>query len=174
MIEEDFMLIKEVDGKQIIIAACNAYSSSGWLVASAGRALPWAHEPVPALTEKPESRIDRMLATVHSATSCERFNWLLTPVSAILFPPDAHANTANAIQGEMAQLRAAPDRAGELFWIRVERQTLIRLPETAAVAFSVHTYNDPLSSVAADMASIRRMLTHCFTHIRRSDCATRR
>jgi hypothetical protein len=159
MIEEDFMLIQEVDGKQIITAACNAYSSSGRLVASVGRALPWAHEPVPELTEKLGSRIDRMLATVHPDTPCERFNWLLTPVSAIFFPQDPHANTASALQNVMVQLRAAPERAGELLWIRVERQTLSRLPETNAVAFSIHTYSDPLLSIANDAASVRGMLT---------------
>jgi dimethylamine monooxygenase subunit A len=158
MIEEDFMLIEEVEGKQIITAACNAYSSSGRLVASVGRALPWAHEPVPELTEKLGSRIDRMLATIHPDTPCERFNWLLTPVSAIFFPQDPHAQTASTLQNVMAQLHASPERAGELLWIRVERQTLSRLPATNAVAFSIHTYSDPLSSIVADAASVRGIL----------------
>ena len=159
MIEEDFMLIQEVDGKQIITAACNAYSSSGRLVASVGRPLPWAHEPVPELTHKLGSRIDRMLETVHPDTPCERFNWLLTPVSAIFFPQDPHANTATALQSVMSVLDESPERAGELLWIRVERQTLSRLPESNAVAFTIHTYSDPLSSIANDTTSLRGMLT---------------
>ena len=128
-------------------------------MASVSHALPWAHEPVPELTEKLGSRIERMLATVHPDTPCDRFNWLLTPMSAIFFPQDPHTHTASALQNVMTRLRTSPERAGELLWIRVERQTLSRLPDTNAVAFSIHTYSDPLSSIATDMASLRGMLT---------------
>ncbi len=159
VIEEDFMLIQEVDEKQIITAACNAYSRSGRLLASVGPALPWAHEQVPEFTEILGSRIDRMLATVHPDTPCERFNWLLTPVSAIFVPHDPHAHTANALQKVLIQLHTSPERPGELLWIGVERQTLSRLQESNAVAFSIHTFRDPLFSIATDMASLRGMLT---------------
>ena len=59
----------------------------------------------------------------------------------------------------VGKLNGLPERAGELLWIRVERQTLTRLPETNAVAFSIHTYSDPLSSIGDDLASLRGMLT---------------
>jgi dimethylamine monooxygenase subunit A len=35
---------------------------------------------------------------------------------------------------------------------------LSRLPATNAVAFSIHTYSDPLSSIVADAASVRGIL----------------
>jgi len=40
----------------------------------------------------------------------------------------------------------------------VERQTLTRLPESRAVAFSLHTYSDPLASIQDDTESVRAML----------------
>ena len=39
--------------------------------------------------------------------------------------------------------------------MRVERQTLMRLPDSNAVAFSLHTYSDPLSSLQPDVESVR-------------------
>jgi hypothetical protein len=42
--------------------------------------------------------------------------------------------------------------------MRVERQTLRRLPETRAVAFSIHTYSDPLSSLMNDSAALHALL----------------
>jgi hypothetical protein len=42
--------------------------------------------------------------------------------------------------------------------MRVERQTLRRLPETRAVAFSIHTYSDPLSSLIDDPAALQAVL----------------
>jgi hypothetical protein len=159
LIEEDFMLIQEVDGAPRITAASNAYSSSGRLVASVGRDIEWAHQPVPGLTAKLGPRINRVLESVHTATPCERFNWQLTPMSTIFFPhDDPHAANAAAMHGIRQTLRENPGRAGDLLWIRVERQTLSRLPESRAVAFSLHTYSDPLASLRTDAQSARAML----------------
>jgi hypothetical protein len=158
-IEEDFMLIEEVDGSALITAASNVYSSSGRLVASVGRAIDWAHIPVPGLSEILGRRIDRIVGSVHATTPAERFNWQLTPMASIFFPrDDPHAANAAAMHAILETLRAEPQRAGELLWIRVERQTLSRLPESGAVAFSLHTYSDPLSSIKADAESLRAML----------------
>jgi dimethylamine monooxygenase subunit A len=158
-IEEDFMLIEEVEGSALITAASNVYSSSGRLVASVGRAIDWAHIPVPGLSEMLGRRIDRIVGSVHATTPAERFNWQLTPMASIFFPrDDPHAANAAAMHAILETLRAEPQRAGELLWIRVERQTLSRLPESGAVAFSLHTYSDPLSSIKADAESLRAML----------------
>ena len=159
LIEEDFMLIEQVDGHACITAASNVYSSSGRLVASVGRGVDWAHEPVPRLTSTLGRRIDQIIGSVHTATPCERFNWQITPLSSIFFPRDnPHAENAAAMHGIFETLRANPERAGDLLWMRVERQTLSRLPVSRAVAFSLHTYSDPLSSLQSDPKSLRAIL----------------
>ncbi|HEV7432036.1 MAG TPA: DUF3445 domain-containing protein [Steroidobacteraceae bacterium] len=159
IIEEDFMLIEEVDGSSLITAAANVYSSSGRLVASVGRAIDWAHALVPGLTDSLGRRIDRIIGSIHAAAPCERFNWQLTPMASIFFPRDnPHAANAAAMHEIYETLRASPDRVAELLWIRVERQTLSRLPHSKAVAFSLHTYSDPLSSIQSDAESVRAIL----------------
>ncbi len=158
MIEEDFMLLEEIDGALRISAAANAYSSSGRIVAAVGKDIESAHVLVPGLNQKLGSRINRVLASVHTATPCERFNWQLTPMSTVFFPHDAHAANAAAMHGVCEMLQADPLRAGELLWVRVERQTLSRLPQSRAVAFSLHTYSSPLSALRSDRQSIRAML----------------
>ena len=156
LIEEDFMLLDSVGGRQRITAASNAYSSSGRLAAAVGKDMAWAHEPVPQLTDKLGGKIERVLGSIHSATPCERFNWQITPLATLFFPhEDPHAANAAAMHEILSQLCRDPARAGELLWIRVERQTLMRLPDSNAVAFSLHTYSDPLSSVASDVESVR-------------------
>ena len=62
------------------------------------------------------------------------------------------------MHGIYETLRANPERAGDLLWIRVERQTLSRLPNSRAVAFSLRTYCDPLSSILSDLESVRAIL----------------
>jgi heme-dependent oxidative N-demethylase alpha subunit-like protein len=160
LIEEDFMLLDEFGGAPRITAASNAYSTSGRLVASVGRDVAWAHEPVPRLTDKLGMRINQVIGSIHAASPCERFNWQLTPMATVFFPhDDPHAANAAAMHAVVQTLRLDPARAGELLWIRVERQTLSRLPDSNAVAFSLHTYSDPLSSVQSEVASVRAILT---------------
>ena len=155
LIEEDFMLLEEVEGTLRITAASNAYSSSGRLVASVGHDVAWAHEPVPRLTHKLGERINRVLGSIHAATPCERFNWQITPMATVFFPHDPHAANAAAMREVLAEWCRDPTRAGELLWMRVERQTLTRLPDSNAVAFSLHTYSDPLSDLRSDTESVR-------------------
>jgi dimethylamine monooxygenase subunit A len=93
----------------------------------------WAHEPVPNLTTTHGSRIDRILASVDADALCARFNWQLTPVASIFFPPDPHAANKAALRSVSAQLAKDPSLAPALLHMRVERQTLRRLPETRAV-----------------------------------------
>jgi len=59
----------------------------------------------------------------------------------------------------LAELCRDPARAGDLLWVRVERQTLVRLPDSNAVAFSLHTYSDPLSRLKSDRESVRAIWT---------------
>jgi hypothetical protein len=159
LIEEDFMLLEDAGEVPRITAASNVYSSSGRLVSSVGNNIEWAHEPVPQLTHKLGTRINRVIGSVHTTTPCERFNWQLTPMGSVFFPAtDPHGANAAAMHDVLAELRNAPARAGELLWIRVERQTLSRLPESNAVAFSLHTYSDPLSSIRSDVQSVQAIL----------------
>lgn len=159
VIEEDFMLLQELDGVMRISAASNAYSSSGRLAAAVSQTVQWAHIPVPTLTDNLGGRIDRVLSSVHEETPCERFNWQVTPMGTLFFPHDSpHRANAEAMHAVLDVLRREPERAGQHLFIRVERQTLSRLPESRAVAFSLHTYCDPLSSLECDPDGARSML----------------
>ena len=159
LIEEDFMLLDQAEGSMRITAASNAYSSSGRLVAAVGHGMEWAHERVPQLTSKLGPRIERVLSSIHVNAPTERFNWQVTPLATVFFPhADPHAANAAAMHEVLRDLRHDPARAGDLLWMRAERQTLRRLPDTGAVAFSLHTYSDPLSCLEHDTDSVRAIL----------------
>jgi dimethylamine monooxygenase subunit A len=63
------------------------------------------------------------------------------------------------MQEVMTSLRDDPSRIAHTLWMRVERQTLCRLPDSNAVAFSLHTYSDPLACLEGDAASLRAIRT---------------
>jgi len=161
--EEDFMLLQMIGGKLLITAAANAYSSSGRLVKSVGKEVPWAHIPVPGVQEQLGARIDKILASIHTDFPSERFNWQLTPIGDVFFPLNPHAENSKALDKALTLIEGRPERCGELLWIRAERQTLVRLPRTGAIAFGIHTFSDPLASIEHErccLEAIRNLLVN--------------
>ena len=154
MLEEDFILIEKVDGADIISAASNAYTTSGRIVSSVGRSLRFAHEFVPGLNDQLGARIDRVLANVQTNAPVVRFNWVLTSIADRLFPEGAHDANVEASERAAQALNDDFHHAGDRLWIRAERQTFVRLPESRALAFGIHTYSHKLSSLADDAESL--------------------
>jgi dimethylamine monooxygenase subunit A len=64
-----------------------------------------------------------------------RFNWSLVDRPELTLDLDLETSPA-----EMTA-----DNLGERLWIRVERQTLRRIPQTQAILFAIRTYVYPLS-----------------------------
>ena len=154
IVEEDFVLFGREEGRDIVIAASNAYTSSGRIVSCVGRDMHFAHEPVPGLNAALAQRIDRVIGNVQAGKPVVRFNWFVTPIASRLFPEGSHAANVEAGEETARVLRADHRKAGDTLWLRVERQTFLRLPETGALAFGIHTYSDPLSTIAQDRESL--------------------
>ena len=154
IVEEDFILIERVEGNDIISAASNAYTTSGRIVSSVGRSMRFAHEMVPGLNDQLAARIDRVLANVQTNAPLVRFNWVLTSIADRLFPEGAHDANVEAAERTAVALEDDYGRAGDLLWLRVERQTFVRLPESRALAFGIYTYSHSLSSLAQDSESL--------------------
>ncbi|WP_373503373.1 DUF3445 domain-containing protein [Aestuariivirga sp.] len=156
-LEEDFILFQKRAGQDIITAASNAYTSSGRIVSCVGRDMRYAHDPVPGLNEQLAARIDRVLANIQKGAPVVRFNWFITAISSRLFPQGWHEANVSASEQVARSLHEDHRLAGELLWLRVERQTFLRLPETEALAFGIHTYSDQLSSISNDRESLEAM-----------------
>ena len=84
----------------------------------------------------------------------QRVNWSLVDTDALYLPP-SHRRGRVAI---------GPEEIGERLRLRVERQTLRRLPQSEAVVFGIRTYVYPLSqaidggeSAAALLARLEEM-----------------
>lgn len=157
IVEEDFILFEKRDGADIITAASNAYTSSGRIVSCVGRDMRYAHDPVPGLNAQLGPRIDRVLAHVKADGPVVRFNWFVTAIASRLYPEGAHHANATASEEVARALTMDYACAGDRLWVRTERQTFVRLPQTGALAFGIHTYSDPLSTLADDTESLAAM-----------------
>ena len=129
-IQEDICLL-EPAGDDYIMTAASVCAPSNWkLEDKIGRTLESIHSPVPGYADELADRVNRMLAGIRVGKSLLRYNWSLQSGNELLWRPDQIADTTQA----------------DLFW-RVERQSLLRIPDTAIIVFSIRIYLHPLQQL---------------------------
>jgi hypothetical protein len=148
LVQEDFCILQSDDesGDTYRLTAGAVCFPSNWRLADKiGRALSDVHGPVPGYAEKLASPVDRFFKNLADGTIMVRANWLIHATPELF--QSGHkldAATAAAI---------APENAGEKLWLRVERQTLRRLPQSGAVLFTIRTHVTPLRDAICDFES---------------------
>lgn len=134
LVAEDLVIMERGDGGYRLTAA-SLCSPSHWRLADKlGRPLRAIHDPIPGIHEDLSPRIDRFFDHLRPEHPVERFNWSLQADPALFH--DGRAET----QGEAI--------AGAPLYYRAERQTLVRLPRTGAVVFTIRVFLHPLETLA--------------------------
>ncbi|HAO51454.1 MAG TPA: DUF3445 domain-containing protein [Runella sp.] len=84
-----------------------------------------------------------------------RLNWNFKIHNAL----DMSSKYFVASRKELAEVgpTLTPDTLGERLYLRVERQTLTRLPRSGYILFGIHTYQNTLANEAIDPDRARRM-----------------
>ena len=150
LVQEDLCLIEPSPSGPRLTAAVLCFPSRWNLTAKLGRPLAEIHGPVPFYADRLAAPVDRFMAELKPGRLVERFNWSIHDNPA-LFQPSGHGLTA-------PDPGITAENAGEKLWLRVERQTLSRLPETGSILFTIKTYRRPLAEIAA-LPGIARRLT---------------
>jgi hypothetical protein len=153
LVQEDFCILQadeETNGDTYRLTAGAVCFPSNWRLADKiGRALAGVHGPVPAYAEKLGTQVDRFFKNLAAGTIMWRANWLIHATPELF--QSGHkldAATAAAI---------TPENAGEKLWLRVERQTLRRLPQSGAVLFTIRTHVTQLRDAISDAESARNL-----------------
>lgn len=107
-----------------------------------GKSLADLHRPVTGFHERLLGRTVRIFDALRPGLVLERRNWTLTH-SGDLFTP-----YAAPVRAEISRLD--PAAAGRSLRVRVERQTLRRLPQTGGVLFTIRVWLDRLDSLNPD------------------------
>ena len=121
-----------------------------------GKPLNLVHEPVPGYEEELASTIDRFFERLKVDKPVWRVNWGLID-DPTLFQPTGHGR-----KGLNPDITV--DNAGDKLWIRMERQTLRRLPRTRDILFTIRVHVRPLCELAtrpdraAELASTIRSM----------------
>jgi dimethylamine monooxygenase subunit A len=137
LVADDMTILENRDGGWRITAGYVSFPSSWSLKEKAALTIGEVHGPVPEFGEgsRNDELITRMFDRLPPGRFVERFNWSIYPDGELHWPPE-HAKKA----------AEKPFDAKSSF-IRIERQTLCRLPETGAILFTVRIYRDPISTI---------------------------
>ena len=164
LVQEDFCLLSASDGTYRLIGATLCSPARWRLADKIGRPLAAIHAPVPGYDDKLERPVDRFFALLKSDKPVWRLNWGIFDDPAS-FQPSAAAVTPAVTAAD----------AGERLWLRVERQTLRRLPRTGAVVFSIRTHISRVDhavragDAAADLAAAIRDMNEATRRYKRID-----
>jgi dimethylamine monooxygenase subunit A len=146
LVQEDLVILErpEAAAEHILTAAVLCFPSNWTLSQKFGMPLTRIHLPVDAYDETVARRVQRLFDAIRPDAPMMRANLI----------PYAHANLHNP-RPEFSQHSPGP---GEATYVRVERQTLLRLSETRAVVFSIHVYQLPLDRLPeAEAAKLREV-----------------
>ena len=133
-VHEDLVVMAPVAGVYTLVAASLCSPSHWRLPDKIGRPMARIHDPIPTIHQTLTPKIDRIFERLTVNTPVERYNWAVQEDDALFCWPVHHA---------------APLPADTPLFYRVERQTLTRLPDSGALAFTIRVHIHPLESLAA-------------------------
>ncbi len=135
LVQEDLVLMRKGETGWRLAAASLCFPSAWSLREKFGRPMHEVHAPVPEFGAgtRNASLIERMFDNMRPETPMLRWNWSLHSDGALHQPPIGD--------------RSFGPGAAKLF-LRLERQTLTKLPVSRDILFTIRTYVDPIDAVA--------------------------
>jgi heme-dependent oxidative N-demethylase alpha subunit-like protein len=162
LVQEDLCLIEICAGVPHLTAAVLCFPSHWRLHEKLGHPLAEVHGRVPFYGDRLARPVDRFMVHVRPDHIASRLNWSVFEDPA-LFQPTGKWRTA--LDDSITE-----QNAGDRLFLRVERQTLRRLPSSGAVLFGIRVHVYPLakavttSAIAAGLASAVRALPEEMAH----------
>ena len=142
-----------------LTAGCLCFPSRWALADKLGRPMREIHSPVPGLNERIGAKIEHFFDRLTPGALVCRMN------SAIMDDPELHQPPSFAAARAHPPPGAADEQAsaagGERLLLRMERQTLRRLPLSGAVVFTIQTLQMRLPDVAKDAELAAAVAGHC-------------
>lgn len=138
----DDLCLMEKRGGQWRLTALSLSAGSFFTAEQAiGKSLRELHDPVTGFGERFLARVERIFEGLRQDLVLERRNW------TVLNSADLHTPDPAPIRARIPEIQ--PAEAGRALSLRVERQTLRRLPVTGAALFTIRVWLTPLESLAA-------------------------
>jgi dimethylamine monooxygenase subunit A len=134
LVQEDLCIVQNTDAGPLLTAAVLCFPSRWRLTEKIGRPLAEVHARVPLYSERLARPVDGFMRHLKPGHIAGRLNWSVLDDAALFQASGKWRQEHNRV--------VTGENAGETLFLRVERQTLRRLPRTGAVLFGirVHVY----------------------------------
>jgi len=138
LVQEDLVILQKREDGWTVTAGALAFPSSWRLSDKLGKPMHDVHGPVPDFNAGTRNAmmIERMFDNLKPEMPVMRWNWSLYG-DDMLHHPEAGNGGRRFGEGEIA----------EHVYLRVERQTLRKLPQSGAILFTIRIYIDPLEAL---------------------------
>lgn len=150
-VQEDLLLLDGTAPGSPVVAGHLCFASGWCLEEKLGRPLLEVHAPVPGYAEALGRSTDLLMQRLEAGRPVGRVNWGLAVTDALNLGPSTEASWAHLREG------ITPQNAGDRVFLRLERQTLARLPLSRALLFTLHIWRGPIRDEAADPHRRRRL-----------------
>ncbi len=138
-VQEDLCLMAPGADGYTLEAASLCFPARWRLMDKMGLPMGAIHKPVPGYSEKLSRPVDSFFNRIDVDRPVWRVNWSLT-TDPTMFQPVRQRHSAS-------ELPITSKNAGDKVYMRCERQTLRRLPDTGWILFTIKTYLDKLSKL---------------------------
>lgn len=145
LVPEDLVLLVERDGRLVFGGGSVCFPNRWDLRSKLGSSMAEVHRPVDQLNAQLADPIDRFFERLTPERGYWRLGWGILDTADWYTPVDGTA-------------APRPERpAVDQLFLRVERETLRRFPETRAVLFTIRTYVTPVGGVRGDRRVATRL-----------------
>lgn len=140
LVQEDLVLMRKDDARGWHLAAASLSFPSSWtLLEKFGRPMEEIHAPVPdfGTGTRNAGLISRMFDNLRPDRSVYRMNWSLQPDGNLYHPLSSHQKGARYTDEDIVAQS----------FVRVERQTLRKLPASGDILFTIRIHLDPVATL---------------------------
>ena len=150
-VQEDLLLLDGTREGFPLVAGQLCFPSGWCLGDKLGLSLLATHEPVPQFNAKLGTSTLKLMDGLKPGRPVTRCNWAISVTERLDLEPQTRPEWQHLFEGITAA------NAGERCFLRLERQTLTRLPRTRAILFTIHTYVAPIATEVEAPGRRRRL-----------------
>ncbi|GAB4024177.1 heme-dependent oxidative N-demethylase family protein [Spirosoma koreense] len=152
-VQEDLLLLDDTDVRLVAGQLC--FGNDWCLDEKLGLPFWQIHAPIAPIVEPMLRAAQQLMARLPAGRSVWRANWSIK-INDQLDMTSRHTPALKQMLADRLPT-LTPETIGDQLYVRVERQTLTRLPRSGAVLFGIHTYQNLLAHEADDPERATRM-----------------
>ena len=144
-VQEDLCVMEQAPeeaedaGEYRLTAAVLCFPTRWHLREKIGKSMSMIHDPIPGYREQINTPVNHFFSRLKSGQKVWRLNWGLNDDPS-LFQPDG-------FPGEGLNPKLTDENTADEVFLRVERQTLAKLPQSGAILFTIRIHQQPLRSL---------------------------